>query len=136
MNTGGPIPWGQLLIPAAAAAAILSFYFLKVRRKPVLVPSTFLWRRTIQDHRVNALWQRLRKSILLLLQILAVLLAAVASFGPLGRAPSCAAGDMCSSSTIRRACRRPTSSRLAWKKRNVASSRSSTAWARATPRWS
>lgn len=82
MNTGGPIPWGQLLIPAAAAAAILSFYFLKVRRKPVLVPSTFLWRRTIQDHRVNALWQRLRKSILLLLQLLAVLLAAVALVRP------------------------------------------------------
>ena len=82
MNTGGPIPWGQLLIPAVAAAAILSFYFLKVRRKPVLVPSTFLWRRTIQDHRVNALWQRLRKSILLLLQILAVLLAAVALVRP------------------------------------------------------
>lgn len=82
MNTGGPIPWGQLLIPAVAAAAILSFYFLKVRRKPVLVPSTFLWRRTIQDHRVNALWQRLRKSILLLLQLLAVLLAAVALVRP------------------------------------------------------
>lgn len=82
MNTGGPIPWGQLLIPAAAAAAILSFYFLKVRRKPVLVPSTFLWRRTIQDHRVNALWQRLRKSVLLLLQILALLLAAVALVRP------------------------------------------------------
>ena len=82
MNTGGPIHWGQLLIPAVAAATILSFYFLKVRRKPVLVPSTFLWRRTVQDHRVNALWQRLRNSILLLLQILAVLLAAVALVRP------------------------------------------------------
>lgn len=82
MNPSGPIPWAQLAIPAVAAAAILSFYFLKVRRKPVLVPSTFLWRRTIQDHRVNALWQRLRRSILLFLQLLAIAAAAAALVRP------------------------------------------------------
>jgi hypothetical protein len=82
MNPTGPIPWLQLAVPVAVAAAILSFYFLKVRRKPVLVPSTYLWRRTIQDQRVNALWQRLRRSLLLLLQLLAVLAAAIALVRP------------------------------------------------------
>jgi lipopolysaccharide/colanic/teichoic acid biosynthesis glycosyltransferase len=61
----------------------------------VLVPSTYLWRRTIQDQRVNALWQRLRRSLLLLLQLLAVLAAAVALCGRRGPAPFCAAGGMC-----------------------------------------
>lgn len=74
-------PWSWL-VPLAAGAAIFALYFLKTRRKPVLVPSTLLWRRTIEDQRVNALWQRLRKSVLLLMQLLAVAAAAVALFRP------------------------------------------------------
>jgi hypothetical protein len=74
-------PW-IWTIPAAVAAAILAMYFLKTRRKPVLVPSTYLWRRTIEDHRVNALWQRLRRSVLLLLQLLAVAVATIALLRP------------------------------------------------------
>lgn len=70
------------LVPLLAAAAIFALYFLKTRRHPILVPSTLLWRRTIEDHRVNALWQKLRKSILLLLQLLAVAAAAVALLRP------------------------------------------------------
>ena len=77
-----PLSLWSWLVPLAAGAAILSFYFLKTRRKPILVPSTMLWRRTIQDQRVNALWQRLRKSILLLLQLLAVAAAAIALLRP------------------------------------------------------
>jgi hypothetical protein len=78
---GNLSPW-MWTIPAAVAAAILAMYFLKTRRKPVLVPSTFLWRRTIEDHRVNALWQRLRRSVLLLLQLLAVAVATIALLRP------------------------------------------------------
>lgn len=68
----------QWLIPIGAAAAITAMYFLKTRRRPVLVPSTLLWRRTIEDHRVNALWQRLRRNILLIVQLLLIAAAAVA----------------------------------------------------------
>lgn len=77
-----PISVWTWLVPLAAAAAILALYFLKTRRHPILVPSTLLWRRTIEDHRVNALWQKLRKSILLLLQLLAVAAAAAALLRP------------------------------------------------------
>ena len=61
-------PW-TWIVPLAAAAAVLALYFLKTRRRPIVVPSTLLWRRTIEDRRVNALWQKLRRSILLLLQL-------------------------------------------------------------------
>jgi hypothetical protein len=81
-DASGGLTFWQALVPLGAAAAILTLYFLKTRRRPVLVPSTLLWRRTIEDHRVNALWQRLRRSLLLLLQLAAVALAAIALLRP------------------------------------------------------
>src|SRR5204862_8227735 len=57
-------------------------YFLKLRRRPLEVPSTFLWHRTIEDLHVNAIWQRLRQSLLLFLQLLFFALIALALFGP------------------------------------------------------
>lgn len=81
-GAAGGLTWWQWAIPLAAAAAITALYFLKMRRKPIEVPSTYLWRRTIQDERVNAFWQRLRRNLLLLLQLLLVALAALALFRP------------------------------------------------------
>ncbi|MCM2373354.1 vWA domain-containing protein [Aporhodopirellula aestuarii] len=75
----GVWPWLALV---AVPIGIVLLYFLKLRREPVEVPSTFLWSRTIEDLHVNSLLQRLRNSILLFLQLLAVLLAALALFRP------------------------------------------------------
>src|SRR5581483_10578544 len=55
-----------LLLPVL----LLLLYFLKLRRQPVAVPSTFLWRKSIEDFHVNSLIQWLRKNLLLLLQLL------------------------------------------------------------------
>ena len=63
---------------------ILTLYFLKLRRTPLEVPSTYLWTKTIEDLHVNSIWQRLRNSLLLLLQILLVLLLILACLGPPG----------------------------------------------------
>ena len=62
--------------------AIVALYFLKLKRQPLEVPSTYLWRRTVEDLHVNALWQRLRRSILLLLQLLLVALVMLALLKP------------------------------------------------------
>ena len=75
------VPW-QWAVMAALPLGIVLLYFLKLRREPVEVPSTFLWSRTIEDLHVNSLLQRLRRSLLLLLQLLAVLLAAMALLRP------------------------------------------------------
>lgn len=78
-NTLGPASWALLsLIPLG----IFALYFLKLKRQPVEVPSTYLWHRVIEDLHVNSLWQRLRKSLLLLLQLLLVFLAMFALLRP------------------------------------------------------
>ena len=57
-------------------------YFLKLRRVPLEVPSTYLWSRTVEDLHVNSLWQRLRNNLLLWLQLLAVALLALSCLSP------------------------------------------------------
>jgi len=71
--------WAAL---AGIPVGIIALYFLKLRRRPVQVSSTLLWRRSLEDLHVNSLFQRLRKNLLLFLQLLAVLLAMLALTGP------------------------------------------------------
>ena len=67
---------------AGVPVGIIALYFLKLRRRPVKVPSTLLWRKSLEDLHVNSLFQRLRRNLLLFLQLLAVALAMLALAGP------------------------------------------------------
>lgn len=79
LNALGGWQWALLaLIPPA----ILALYFLKLRRQPETVPSTYLWARTVEDLHVNSLWQRLRRNLLLLLQLLVIFLIMLALLRP------------------------------------------------------
>src|SRR5688572_13083505 len=73
--------WGWALL-ALVPPAIIALYFLKLRRQPLEVPSTYLWKRTIEDLHVNSLWQRLRHNLLLFLQLLLIALAMLALLRP------------------------------------------------------
>ncbi|MFO0956349.1 MAG: BatA and WFA domain-containing protein [Isosphaeraceae bacterium] len=75
----GPASWVALL---GVPVGILLLYFLKLRRRPVQVPSTLLWRRSLEDLHVNSLFQRLRKNLLLFLQLLFVAMLLLALLGP------------------------------------------------------
>ena len=75
---GSPMLWAIL---AGVPVGIIALYFLKLRRRPVQVPSTLLWRRSLEDLHVNSLFQRLRKNLLLFLQLLAVFLVMLALAG-------------------------------------------------------
>ncbi|MAT70598.1 MAG: hypothetical protein CMJ58_13855 [Planctomycetaceae bacterium] len=66
----------------AVPLAIFALYFLKLKRQPLEVPSTYLWTKVIEDLHVNSLWQRLRQSLLLFLQLALVALAILALLRP------------------------------------------------------
>ena len=56
--------WFLLLVP------LIIFYFLKLRRPRFDVPSLALWRQVVSDQRVNSPFQKFKRNLLLLLQIL------------------------------------------------------------------
>ena len=76
------LPWYQWAVFATVPLLIFLLYFLKLRRVPLEVPSTYLWSRTVEDLHVNSLWQRLRNNLLLWLQLLAVGLLALSCLNP------------------------------------------------------
>lgn len=80
----------SFLSPATIALAagltvppLLALYFLKLKRSVRLVPSTLLWKKSVEDLHVNSPFQRLRSSVLLLLQLLVLLVAALALGKPM-----------------------------------------------------
>ncbi len=76
--------------PVAAAlfgllVPLIIFYFLKLKRPRLELPSLALWRQVISDQRVNSPFQRFRRNLLLLLQILLLCLLVLAAMQPYWR---------------------------------------------------
>ena len=76
------LPWYQWVVLGLVPPLIFMLYFLKLKRTPVEVPSTYLWIKTVEDLHVNSIWQKLRKNILLLLQLLAAAMLILSCLSP------------------------------------------------------
>ncbi|MGC8641307.1 MAG: vWA domain-containing protein [Isosphaeraceae bacterium] len=85
MEVSSPLGLAGWFALAGVPVGIIALYFLKLRRRPVQVPSTLLWRKSLEDLHVNSLFQRLRRNLLLFLQLLAVALAMLALAGLRGK---------------------------------------------------
>jgi Ca-activated chloride channel homolog len=74
-------PWNLLwLVPLVPI--IIFFYLLKLKRREVVVSSVLLWNHLVKDVQANAPFQKLKKNLLLLLQLLITLLAVFALARP------------------------------------------------------
>ncbi|HET9756158.1 MAG TPA: VWA domain-containing protein [Candidatus Limnocylindrales bacterium] len=80
---------GLLFVPA-----VIAMYLLKLRRDEAVVPSTLLWTRLVADVEANAPWQKLRRSLLLLLQLLLVIALALLAARPFLERPAGLARDI------------------------------------------
>jgi hypothetical protein len=79
--------WPLGLAFGSLAGIVVILHMLKMKRREVDISSALLWKKAIEDLRANAPFQRLRKSLLLLLQLLAVFALAIALARPVKRMP-------------------------------------------------
>src|SRR3954471_15947254 len=80
---------GLLFLPA-----VVAMYLLRLRREERPVSSTLLWQRLVADVEANAPWQRLRRSLLFLLQLLLVVILALLAARPFLERPAGLARDL------------------------------------------
>ena len=78
----------SFLMPAAFVLlglipVVVLFYLLKLRRTDHVVSSTMFWSKAVEDLHANAPFQRLRKNLLLLVQLLIIALLVLAFARPL-----------------------------------------------------
>src|SRR6187551_3470418 len=82
------------LVGLLAMPLIVAFYMLRLRRPRHEVSSTYLWQALVRDVEANAPWQRLRRSLLLLLQLLLAVLLAFLVARPFSEHPAALARDI------------------------------------------
>src|SRR3954468_13473173 len=79
---------GLLAIP------VILLYMLRLRRREITVSSTFLWQQLLQDREANTPWQRLRRNLLLLLQLIILVLLVFALARPFITVPAVTTGQI------------------------------------------
>src|SRR3954470_17267213 len=77
------VPLATLIqIGGLAAAAVVVFYILKLRRRPVAVPFSRIWERILRDKEATSLFSQLKRLLSLLLQLAMLMLLLLALGDP------------------------------------------------------
>lgn len=83
-----------MLLLGLLAIPVILFYMLRLRRKEVVVSSTMLWQKLLRDRQANTPWQRLRRNLLLFLQLIILAFLVFALARPFLPVPSIAHGNV------------------------------------------
>ncbi len=70
-------PLQALLLAGVTAGAVIALYFLKLRHRRVLVSSSMLWQRVLDERVAHSLFERLRKVISIVVAVTIALLIAL-----------------------------------------------------------
>ncbi len=81
-------------VGALLAIPIILLYMLRLRRREITVSSTFLWQQLLHDREANTPWQRLRRNLLLLLQLIILALLVFALARPFVTVPAVTSGQI------------------------------------------
>ena len=82
------------LLLGLLAGPIVLLYMLRLRRREVLVSSTLLWQKLLRDREANAPWQKLRRNLLLILQLLILTALVLALARPFLPVPAIISGSV------------------------------------------
>ena len=75
-------PLEALLLTLLTTGAIVSLYFLKLRHRRVVISSSILWKRVLDDRQSHSLWEKLRTIISVLIAVTIALLIALSLARP------------------------------------------------------
>ncbi|MCB8951895.1 MAG: VWA domain-containing protein [Ardenticatenales bacterium] len=82
------------LLLGLLAGPIVLMYMLRLRRREITVSSTLLWQKLLRDREANAPWQKLRRNLLLILQLLILAALVVALARPFVPVPALISGSI------------------------------------------
>ncbi|MCL5994425.1 MAG: VWA domain-containing protein [Chloroflexi bacterium] len=82
------------LLFALLAIPIILLYLLRLQRREQTVSSTLLWQQVVLDREANTLWQRLRRNLLLVLQLLTLAFLVFALIRPYLNMPATLSGQL------------------------------------------
>jgi hypothetical protein len=82
MTFGAMTAWQAGLLIAAAGALAVWLFLIKLRPPRIPVPSLLLWRRVLDESRELTLWERIRRTVSLVLTLLVALVLALAVVRP------------------------------------------------------
>ena len=71
-----------VLLAALTSAAIIALYFLKLRHRRVVISSSILWRRVLDERQSHSLWEKLRRIISIAVAVTIALLIALSLARP------------------------------------------------------
>ncbi len=84
----------SLLWLAGLSIPIVILYLLRVRREPIRVSSVFLWDKIVLENWVDTPWQRLKRNLLLLIQLLILMALVLGLARPAIALPKPASGSV------------------------------------------